>query len=74
MPSTITKNRGDSKFIQIAAIVLFMREPNVWHTCSRVSNEIEKKNERKNNTVPSTMYGTQRGLFGFVYMNTSHVR
>lgn len=20
-----------------------MREPNVWHTCSRVSNEIEKK-------------------------------
>lgn len=38
------KNRGNSKFIQIAAIVLFIREPNVWHTCGRVSNEIEKKN------------------------------
>lgn len=36
--------------------------------------KLKKKNERKNNTVPSTMYGTQRGLFGFVYMNTSRVR
>lgn len=47
MPSTITTNRGYSKFIQIAAIVLFKareRAPNVWHTCSRVSDENEKNN------------------------------
>lgn len=69
MPSTITINRGDSKFIQIAAIVLFRREPNVWHTCSRVSSKIEEqKRKRKNNTVHIALddyhsYSTQRGLF-----------
>ena len=52
MPSTITKTEEIRNLSKLQQLFYSCKEPNVWHTCGRVSNEIEKT-EKNNTTLAS---------------------
>lgn len=65
MPSTITKTEEIRNLSKLQQLFYSCKEPNVWHTCGRVSNGIEKRRRitlcshhiHRPRTTP------QRGLF-----------